>query len=75
MIDKCNLPSPCGAGAFTHTDKDHARIRKIMNPAFTAAQLKSFLPLFLGSAQKVRVWAYAIRGRGLMRVIPAPSLA
>ena len=34
-------------------DKDHARIRKIMNPAFTAAQLKSFLPLFRGSAQKV----------------------
>ena len=36
------------------TDKDHARIRKIMNPAFTASQLKSFLPLFLGYAEKVR---------------------
>lgn len=34
-------------------DSDHSRIRKIMNPAFTAAQLKSFLPLFRASAEKV----------------------
>ena len=30
-------------------DQDHARMRKIMNPAFAASQLKSFLPLFRAS--------------------------
>ncbi|KZT63987.1 cytochrome P450 [Daedalea quercina L-15889] len=32
---------------------DHARVRKIMNPAFNAAQLRSFLPLFTRSARKL----------------------
>ena len=32
---------------------DHARVRKIMNPAFNAAQLRSFLPLFFRSARRV----------------------
>ncbi|KAH9935136.1 PAH-inducible cytochrome P450 monooxygenase PC-PAH 1 [Epithele typhae] len=42
-----------GPGILFAQDKDHTRIRKIMNPAFTAAQLKSFLPLFLSSTQKL----------------------
>ena len=40
-------------------DQDHARMRKIMNPAFAASQLKSFLPLFQDHARKV----YALRSR------------
>lgn len=32
---------------------DHARHRKVMNPAFTAPQLRSFLPLFRRSSNKV----------------------
>ncbi|TBU50069.1 cytochrome P450 [Dichomitus squalens] len=42
-----------GSGILFAQDKDHTRIRKIMNPAFTASQLKSFLPLFRASAQKL----------------------
>ncbi|KAI0714601.1 cytochrome P450 [Earliella scabrosa] len=42
-----------GPGILFAQDADHARIRKIMNPAFTASQLKSFLPLFRASAQKL----------------------
>ncbi|KAH9885379.1 PAH-inducible cytochrome P450 monooxygenase PC-PAH 1 [Cubamyces lactineus] len=42
-----------GPGILFAQDQDHARIRKIMNPAFTAGQLRSFLPLFRGSAQKL----------------------
>ncbi|KAI0658317.1 PAH-inducible cytochrome P450 monooxygenase PC-PAH 1 [Cubamyces menziesii] len=42
-----------GPGILYAQDQDHARIRKIMNPAFTAGQLRSFLPLFRGSAQKL----------------------
>ncbi|KAJ8474242.1 hypothetical protein ONZ51_g7351 [Trametes cubensis] len=42
-----------GPGILYAQDQDHARIRKIMNPAFTSAQLRSFLPLFRGSAQKL----------------------
>lgn len=34
--------------------EDHSRHRKIMNPAFTASQLRSFLPFFRQSAAKVR---------------------
>ncbi|PIL24888.1 cytochrome P450 [Ganoderma sinense ZZ0214-1] len=42
-----------GEGILYAMDRDHSRIRKIMNPAFTASQLKSFLPLFRSSAQKL----------------------
>ncbi|KAM5531332.1 hypothetical protein V8D89_014461 [Ganoderma adspersum] len=42
-----------GEGILFALDKDHVRIRKIMNPGFAAGQLKSFLPLFLSSAQKL----------------------
>ncbi|KAH9854395.1 PAH-inducible cytochrome P450 monooxygenase PC-PAH 1 [Lenzites betulinus] len=42
-----------GPGILFAEGNDHARIRKIMNPAFTASQLRSFLPLFRGSAQKL----------------------
>ena len=31
----------------------HARHRKVMNPAFSAAQLRSFLPRFRNSTAKV----------------------
>ena len=34
--------------------KDHQRHRKIMNPAFSAAHLRTFLPLFQRIAGKVR---------------------
>ena len=34
--------------------KDHQRHRKIMNPAFSAAHLRTFLPLFQRIASKVR---------------------
>ncbi|EIW63773.1 cytochrome P450, partial [Trametes versicolor FP-101664 SS1] len=40
-----------GDGILTATGHDHARIRKIMNPAFSAGQLRSFLPLFQCAAQ------------------------
>ncbi|KAI0721412.1 PAH-inducible cytochrome P450 monooxygenase PC-PAH 1 [Cerioporus squamosus] len=42
-----------GAGILVAREQDHARQRKIMNPAFTAAQLRSFLPVFRASAQKL----------------------
>lgn len=36
---------------------DHARHRKVMNPAFTAPQLRSFLPLFRRSSNKMcQMW-------------------
>ncbi|RDX46745.1 cytochrome P450 [Lentinus brumalis] len=45
------------SGLIAVTGSDHARIRKIMNPAFTSGQLRSFLPLFRRSAQKLgRLW-------------------
>ncbi|KAI0719203.1 PAH-inducible cytochrome P450 monooxygenase PC-PAH 1 [Fomitopsis betulina] len=44
---------------------DHARIRKIMNPAFSAAQLRSFLPLFFRSARRLTTkWRDHIRSTG-----------
>lgn len=43
------------------TGKDHVRIRKIMNPGFAAGQLKSFLPHFLSSAQKVCLTLRAVK--------------
>ncbi|KAI0640269.1 PAH-inducible cytochrome P450 monooxygenase PC-PAH 1 [Trametes polyzona] len=43
-----------GPGILFAEGQDHSRIRKIMNPAFTASQLRSFLPLFRHSAQKAR---------------------
>ncbi|TFK92813.1 PAH-inducible cytochrome P450 monooxygenase PC-PAH 1 [Polyporus arcularius HHB13444] len=42
-----------GPGILVAQDQDHSRQRKIMNPAFTAAQLRSFLPIFRSSAQKL----------------------
>lgn len=33
----------------------HSRHRKVMNPAFSAPQLRSFLPLFRRSADKVSI--------------------
>ncbi|TFY57341.1 hypothetical protein EVJ58_g7079 [Rhodofomes roseus] len=41
---------------------DHARVRKIMNPAFSAAQLRSFLPLFRRSARRLTIkWKDSLR--------------
>ncbi|KAI0829070.1 PAH-inducible cytochrome P450 monooxygenase PC-PAH 1 [Trametes gibbosa] len=42
-----------GPGILFAEGQDHVRIRKIMNPAFTASQLRSFLPLFRASAHKL----------------------
>ncbi|KAI0826243.1 cytochrome P450 [Irpex lacteus] len=40
-----------------HTGHAHARHRKVMNPAFSAPQLRSFLPQFRNSAAKLcRMW-------------------
>ncbi|EMD35307.1 hypothetical protein CERSUDRAFT_116112 [Gelatoporia subvermispora B] len=42
-----------GEGILYVEGADHARNRKIMNPAFTAAQLRTFMPLFRRSAIKL----------------------
>ncbi|PIL34048.1 cytochrome P450 [Ganoderma sinense ZZ0214-1] len=42
-----------GPGIVTVVGKDHQRHRKIMNPAFSAAHLRSFLPLFQRIAGKL----------------------
>lgn len=48
--------------------EDHSRHRKIINPAFTASQLRSFLPLFRQSAAKVcHLWLRCVANR-LMRL-------
>ncbi|KAI0089302.1 cytochrome P450 [Irpex rosettiformis] len=40
-----------------HTDHSHARHRKAMSPAFSASQLRSFLPQFRNGAAKLcRMW-------------------
>ncbi|VDC07323.1 unnamed protein product [Peniophora sp. CBMAI 1063] len=46
-----------GDGIIWVEGEQHRRHRKIMNPAFSVPQLKSFVPLFLGYAEKlVRKW-------------------
>ncbi|EMD37290.1 hypothetical protein CERSUDRAFT_113940 [Gelatoporia subvermispora B] len=42
-----------GEGILHAEGQDHARHRKIMNPAFTASQLRSFIPVFRRSAVKL----------------------
>ncbi|KAI1791251.1 cytochrome P450 [Ganoderma leucocontextum] len=42
-----------GPGIVTVLGKDHQRHRKIMNPAFSAAHLRTFLPLFQRIASKL----------------------
>ncbi|KAM5543149.1 hypothetical protein V8D89_003023 [Ganoderma adspersum] len=42
-----------GPGIVTVVGKDHQRHRKIMNPAFSAAHLRTFLPLFQRIASKL----------------------
>ncbi|KAJ3011042.1 hypothetical protein NUW54_g2300 [Trametes sanguinea] len=42
-----------GSGILYAMGQDHARIRKIMNPAFASTQIRSFVPLFRNSAQKL----------------------
>lgn len=54
---------------------DHARMRKIMSPAFTASQLKSFLPLFRGTAQKVGHRICIARVVSPLARLPLPILA
>ncbi|KAI0706269.1 cytochrome P450 [Cerioporus squamosus] len=50
------------SGLLSVTGSDHARMRKIMNPAFTSGQLRSFLPLFRRSAEKLgRLWTEEIQ--------------
>ncbi|RDX48041.1 cytochrome P450 [Lentinus brumalis] len=46
-----------GPGIVVALGRDHVRHRKIMNPAFNATQLKSFLPLFQRiSAKMIEQW-------------------
>ena len=40
--------------------EDHQRHRKIMHPAFSAPQLRTFLPLFQRIAGKVRRTAFFV---------------
>ena len=42
---------------LSHEGEQHQRQRKIMNPAFSVPQLKSFTPLYLRYANKVRTIA------------------
>lgn len=51
----CHVYSPKGTSTNPCIGEQHHRQRKIMNPAFSVPQLKSFLPLFLGYAEKVRL--------------------
>lgn len=44
---------------FLLSGKDHQRHRKIMNPAFSAAHLRTFLPLFQRIASKVGCLVHA----------------
>lgn len=48
--------------AFSLAGHSHSRHRKVMNPAFSAQQLRSFLPLFRRSASKVRLTDLGILG-------------
>ncbi|KAI0641434.1 PAH-inducible cytochrome P450 monooxygenase PC-PAH 1 [Trametes meyenii] len=51
-----------GSGLLFAADRDHARIRKVMNPAFAPGHLKSFLPLFRSSAKKLgQKWEELLR--------------
>ncbi|OSD01175.1 PAH-inducible cytochrome P450 monooxygenase PC-PAH 1 [Trametes coccinea BRFM310] len=67
-----------GSGILYAMDQDHARIRKIMNPAFTASQLRSYLPLFRSSAQKLgQKWKELLQASpdGSQRINVVPWLA
>ncbi|OCH85106.1 PAH-inducible cytochrome P450 monooxygenase PC-PAH 1 [Obba rivulosa] len=53
-----------GEGILRAEGPEHARHRKIMNPAFTAAQLRSFIPVFRRSAVKLsEKWKDALKSK------------
>ena len=52
---KSRSPRPWMSLTDLHVGEQHQRQRKIMNPAFSVPQLKSFLPVFLGYAEKVQI--------------------
>ena len=49
-----------GRGLVWADGTQHSRQRKIMNPAFSFAALRGFLPLFTRTAQRVRVPMFGI---------------
>ena len=48
--------------------EDHSRQRKIMNPAFSSTQLKTFIPLFHFRASQVSLYDYPISSQVSHRV-------
>jgi cytochrome P450 len=44
-----------GPGIFSATRDDHRKYRKIMMPAFSAANLRGMIPMFYEVAEKVRL--------------------
>ncbi|RPD78489.1 cytochrome P450 [Lentinus tigrinus ALCF2SS1-7] len=59
-----------GPGIVVSLDKDHQRHRKIMNPAFNAAHLKTFLPLFQRiSSKMVEQWKAELSGTEQMHIM------
>ena len=50
---QCLYPAAARPADVRVLGKDHQRHRKIMNPAFSAAHLRTFLPLFQRIAGKV----------------------
>ena len=52
---RTNPPSLQSEGILLSIGDMHQRHRKVMNPAFSAQQLLSFVPLFQRTAQKVRL--------------------
>ncbi|KAM5543148.1 hypothetical protein V8D89_003022 [Ganoderma adspersum] len=59
-----------GPGIVTVLGKDHQRHRKIMNPAFSAAHLRSFLPLFQRIAGKLSdKWKGELMATGELNIL------
>ena len=53
QLSRVTLGSPCSVA------RDHVRHRKIMNPSFSAARLRAFLPIFQRIGCKVNVIVYS----------------
>lgn len=61
--DRQFLRMVTGEGLAWAHGEDHSRQRKIMNPAFSSTQLKTFLPLFhFRASQLVQKWESLIAG-------------
>ncbi|KAI0745029.1 cytochrome P450 [Earliella scabrosa] len=59
-----------GPGIVSAEGADHQRHRKIMNPAFSAAHLRTFLPLFQSFASKLSdMWKTELTSNGEMTLM------